>query len=63
LNYPNNIKVLIILDLPAQEHLKFSLSSMNAVDQGRNSAAVYADLEYDVTEKWLINGAPLRELF
>ncbi|WP_016990721.1 TonB-dependent receptor [Flavobacterium sp. ACAM 123] len=29
----------------------------NAVDQGRNSAAVYADLEYDVTEKWLINGA------
>jgi iron complex outermembrane receptor protein len=29
---------------------------VNAVD-GRNSAAVYADLEYDVTEKWLINGA------
>jgi iron complex outermembrane receptor protein len=29
----------------------------NAVDQGRNSAAVYADLEYDVTEKWLLNGA------
>ncbi|WP_339919809.1 TonB-dependent receptor [uncultured Flavobacterium sp.] len=30
---------------------------VNAVDKGRNSAAVYADLEYDVTEKWLINGA------
>lgn len=29
----------------------------NAVNQGRNSAAVYADLEYDVTEKWLLNGA------
>jgi iron complex outermembrane receptor protein len=35
----------------AQEHLKFSqVSSQNAVDKGRNSAAVYADLEYDVTE-------------
>jgi hypothetical protein len=22
-----------------------------------DSAAVYADLEYDLTEKWLINGA------
>jgi iron complex outermembrane receptor protein len=30
---------------------------VNAVDKGRNSAAVYADLEYDVTEKWLLNGA------
>jgi len=30
---------------------------VNAVDKGRNSGAVYADLEYDVTEKWLINGA------
>ena len=30
---------------------------VNAVDKGRNSAAVYADLEYDVTEKWLLNAA------
>ncbi|CAM2998058.1 TonB-dependent receptor [Flavobacterium frigoris] len=30
---------------------------VNAVDKGRNSGAVYADLEYDVTEKWMINGA------
>jgi iron complex outermembrane receptor protein len=30
--------------------------AQNAVDKGRNSA-VYADLEYDVTEKWLLNGA------
>ncbi|UQD57533.1 TonB-dependent receptor [Flavobacterium sp. K5-23] len=30
---------------------------VNAVDKGRNSVALYADLEYDVTEKWLINGA------
>jgi iron complex outermembrane receptor protein len=29
----------------------------NAVDEGRNSGAVYVDLEYDVTEKWLLNGA------
>jgi iron complex outermembrane receptor protein len=29
---------------------------VNAVDKGSNSA-VYADLEYDVTEKWLLNGA------
>lgn len=29
----------------------------NTVDKGRNSAAVYADLEYDVTERWLLNGA------
>ncbi|MBG6111432.1 iron complex outermembrane receptor protein [Flavobacterium sp. CG_9.10] len=29
----------------------------NAIDKGRNSVAVYADLEYDVTTKWLVNGA------
>ncbi len=29
----------------------------NTVDKGRTSGAVYADLEYDVTEKWLLNGA------
>lgn len=29
----------------------------NAIDNGRNSVAVYTDLEYDVTEKWLLNGA------
>ena len=29
----------------------------NTVDKGRSSGAVYADLEYDVTEKWLLNGA------
>ena len=29
----------------------------NAVDKGRNSTAIYGDLEYDVTEKWLLNGA------
>lgn len=30
---------------------------VNAVDKGRNSAALYTDLEYDVTEKWMLNGA------
>ncbi|SDX66005.1 iron complex outermembrane recepter protein [Flavobacterium degerlachei] len=29
----------------------------NAIDNGRNSFALYTDLEYDVTEKWLLNGA------
>jgi iron complex outermembrane receptor protein len=29
----------------------------NAIDAGRNSGAVYTDLEYDVTEKWMVNGA------
>lgn len=29
----------------------------NTVDKGRNSVALYTDLEYDVTEKWLVNGA------
>jgi outer membrane cobalamin receptor len=29
----------------------------NTVDKGRNSTAIYGDLEYDVTEKWLLNGA------
>ena len=29
----------------------------NAVDKGRNSYALYTDLEYDVTDKWLLNGA------
>ncbi len=29
----------------------------NTVDKGRNSAAIYADLEYDVTDKWMLNGA------
>ncbi|WP_235832142.1 MULTISPECIES: TonB-dependent receptor [Flavobacterium] len=29
----------------------------NAIDKGRNSVAVYTDLELDVTSKWLVNGA------
>ena len=29
----------------------------NAVDKGRNSVAVYGDLEYDITSKWFVNGA------
>jgi iron complex outermembrane receptor protein len=28
-------------------------SPANTVDKGRNSTAIYGDLEYDVTEKWL----------
>jgi iron complex outermembrane receptor protein len=29
----------------------------NAVNEGRNSYAGYLDLEYDITSKWLLNGA------
>ena len=29
----------------------------NAIDKGRNSMAVYTDLELDLTDKWLVNGA------
>jgi hypothetical protein len=45
----------------AQEHLSSipGFKPANAVDKGRSSGAVYADLEYDVTEKWLLNGTSL----
>lgn len=29
----------------------------NAIDKDRNSVAIYTDLELDVTDKWLVNGA------
>lgn len=29
----------------------------NAIDKDRNSVAVYTDLELDITDKWLVNGA------
>jgi iron complex outermembrane receptor protein len=29
----------------------------NALDKSRNSAALYGDLEYDITSKWMVNGA------
>lgn len=29
----------------------------NAIDKNRNSVALYGDLEYDVTSKWMVNGA------
>jgi iron complex outermembrane receptor protein len=29
----------------------------NAINKNRNSVAVYGDLEYDVTSKWMVNGA------
>jgi iron complex outermembrane recepter protein len=33
----------------------------NEVDKTRNSKAVYGDLEYDISEKWLVNGAVRHE--
>jgi iron complex outermembrane receptor protein len=32
-------------------------SPTNTLNKSRNSVAFYTDLEYDVTEKWMINGA------
>ncbi len=29
----------------------------NAINEGRSNVALFADLEYDVTEKWMVNGA------
>jgi iron complex outermembrane receptor protein len=29
----------------------------NAIDKDRNSVAIYTDLELDITDKWLVNGA------
>ncbi|WP_395049710.1 TonB-dependent receptor domain-containing protein [Flavobacterium sp.] len=29
----------------------------NAIDKNRNSVALYGDLEYDITSKWMVNGA------
>ena len=29
----------------------------NETDKGRNSVALYGDLEYDITSKWFVNGA------
>ncbi|NGY38218.1 TonB-dependent receptor [Flavobacterium sp. XN-5] len=56
---PNNIKVTDFYGSfrPGSSQVFPGFKPVNAVDKGRNSAAIYADLEYDVTEKWLLNGA------
>ncbi|WP_449404272.1 TonB-dependent receptor [Flavobacterium hiemivividum] len=56
---PNNIKVTDFYGSfrPGSSQVFPGFKPVNAIDKGRNSAAVYADLEYDVTEKWLLNGA------
>jgi iron complex outermembrane receptor protein len=33
------------------------LVQKNAVNKSVNSAALYADLEYEITDKWMVNGA------
>jgi outer membrane receptor for ferrienterochelin and colicin len=35
----------------------FLVLVQNAVNKSRNSAALYADLEYEITDKWMVNGA------
>ncbi|MDD5152174.1 MAG: TonB-dependent receptor, partial [Flavobacterium sp.] len=56
---PNNIKVTDFYGAarPNGAQVFPGFRDVNAVDKGRNSGAVYGDLEYDVTSKWLVNGA------
>lgn len=42
---------------PSGSQVFAGFSPANALSKGRNSYAGYADLEYDVTSKWLVNGA------
>jgi iron complex outermembrane receptor protein len=56
---PANIKVTDFFGAvrPGGSQVFPGFRPANAVDKGRNSQAVYADLELDVTDKWLLNGA------
>jgi iron complex outermembrane receptor protein len=56
---PSNIKVTDFYGAtrPGGAQVFPGFRPANAVDKGRNSAALYGDLEYDVTSKWFVNGA------
>ncbi|WP_432220884.1 TonB-dependent receptor [Flavobacterium sp. TMP13] len=56
---PANIKVTDFYNAtrPGGAQVFPGFRPANAVDKGRNSYALYTDLELDVTEKWLVNGA------
>ncbi|CAM4154241.1 TonB-dependent receptor [Flavobacterium weaverense] len=55
----NNIKVTDFFNAarPGGAQVFPGFRPSNAIDKSRNSFALYTDLEYDVTEKWLVNGA------
>jgi len=56
---PNNIKATDFYGAarPGGAQVFPGFRQANATDKGRNSIAFYGDLEYDVTSKWLVNGA------
>lgn len=56
---PNNIKVTDFYGTsrPGGAQVFPGFRPANAIDKGRNSIALYGDLEMDVTSKWLVNGA------
>lgn len=58
-NTPNNLQVTDFFGAEraggAQVFPGFRPS--NAISKGRSSGALYTDIEYDVTPKWLLNGA------
>lgn len=56
---PANIKVTDFYNAtrPGGAQVFPGFRPANAVDKGRNSYALYTDLELDVTDKWLVNGA------
>ena len=56
---PANIKVTDFYNAarPGGAQVFPGFRPANATDKGRNSYALYTDLELDVTDKWLVNGA------
>jgi iron complex outermembrane receptor protein len=56
---PNNIKVTDFYGAarPNGSQVFPGFRPANAIDKDRNSVAIYTDLELDVTDKWLVNGA------
>lgn len=56
---PTNIKVTDFYgaNRPGGAQVFPGFRPANAIDKGRNSVAVYTDLELDLTDKWLVNGA------
>ena len=56
---PANIKVTDFFNAarPGGAQVFPGFRPANAINKNRNSVAVYGDLEYDVTSKWLVNGA------
>ena len=56
---PSNIRVTDFFSAarPGGAQVFPGFRPANAVDESRNSVALYGDLEYDVTDKWMVNGA------